>query len=260
MVRTSRATAVFAAVAFSGLAACYARPRIQPISPEVRSLATVQTGEQRIARVGDLMIDRTERSHVLPGYLLNREIRVVGTDRQPVVDSEVWGARFRYAGTCPDGVYVVTSPTFYEERIGIIITEDGSITCDMPVVQLVGGNTGRTWQLDEPLPLDRVFDPVPFVSGFEPDAVRWQLFYRGRSGGKVTLEYVEYRGYVDDNAKPSFQQTTTYDLAATRSLSFRGSEIRIDRATDRDIAFRVVRHEDVDTRADADVQTEAPQY
>jgi hypothetical protein len=244
--------------AVCGASACYARPRLQPIWPETRSLATVHAGEQRVARTGELMVDRTDGSQVLPGYLMTREIRVVGTDRQPVLDNEVWAARFRYAGTCPDGVYVVTSPSFYEERIGIVITEDGSITCDMPVVQLIGGNSGRTWQLDEPLPANRVFDPVPFVAGFEPGAVRWQLYYRGRSGGKVTLEYVEYRGYVDDNAKPSFQQTTSYDLAATKSLSFRGTEIRIDRATDRDVAFRVVREESSEARADA--RTDATEY
>jgi hypothetical protein len=258
MIERSRATASLVAFALLGLSACYARPRVQPIWPEARPLSTVHVGEARTARKDDIMIDRTDGSQVLPGYLLNRQINVVGTDRQPVLDNEIWAARFRYAGPCPDGVYIVTSPSFYEERIGIVISEDGSITCDMPVVQLVGGKTGRTWQLDEQLPADRVFDPVPFVSGFEEGAVRWQLVYRGRSGGKVSLEYIEYRGYVDDNAQPAFQQTTTYDLASTKSIVFRGTEIRIDRATDRDIAFRVVRHEDIDSRAE--VQTDAPQY
>jgi hypothetical protein len=250
MVERSRARASLVALALVGLSACYARPQVQPIWPEARPLATVHVGEARTAQKGDIMIDRTDGSQVLPGYLLNRQITVVGTDRQPVVDSEVWAARFRYAGPCPDGVYIVTSPSFYEERIGIVITEDGSITCDMPVVQLVGGKTGRTWQLDEQLPAERVFDPVPFVSGFEEGAVRWQLVYRGRSGGKVALEYIEYRGYVDDNAKPAFQQTTTYDLAATKSLSFRGTEIKVDRATDRDISYRVVRDDLANARAD----------
>jgi hypothetical protein len=240
------------------LSACYSRPRVQPIFPEARPLASVHVGEARTARVGEVMVDRTDGSQVLPGFLLNRQINVVGTNRQPVVDSEIWAARFRYAGPCPDGVYVVTSPSFYEERIGIVISEDGSIRCDMPVVQLVGGKTGRTWQIDEPLPAERVFDPVPFVSGFEPGAVRWQLVYRGRSGGKVALEYIEYRGYVDDNARPAFQQTTTHDLAATKTLSFRGTEIRVERATDRDISYRVVRDEMANARTDE--RRDTPQY
>ena len=245
-----RKSALLMVAALCGLSACYARPRVQPIWPESRSLATVHAGEPRTVRKGEIMVDRTDGSQVLPGYLMRREIRVVGTDRQPVVDSEIWAARFRYAGACPDGVYVVTSPSFYEERIGIIVTEDGSITCDRPVVQLVGGKTGRSWQLDEPLPIDRVFDPVPFVAGFEEGAVRWQLVYRGREGRKANIEYVEYRGYVDDNAEPSFRQTTSYDLASTKNLTFRGTEIQVVRLTDNDIDFRVVR-DDVATRSEA---------
>jgi hypothetical protein len=258
MTRPSSASVSLVVVAICSLSACYARPRVQPIWPEARPLASVHAGEARTARTGEIMIDRTDGSQVLPGYLLNRQITVIGTDRQPVVDSEVWAARFRYAGPCPEGVYIVTSPSFYEERVGIVISEDGSITCDRPVIQMVGGKTGRSWQIDEPLPADRVFDPVPFVAGFEPDAVRWQLFYRGRSGNKVSLEYVEYRGYVDDNAQPSFQQTTTYDLAATKSLSFRGTEIKVERATDREISYRIVRDNLADARAD--VRRDEPVY
>ncbi len=258
MDSTSRTTASLLLAALCGLSACYARPRIQPIWPESRSLATVHQGEARTVRRGEIMVDRTDGSQVLPGYVLKRQIGVVGTDRQPVLDNGVWAARFRYSGTCPDGTYVVTHPLFYEERVGIVITEDGSIACDMPVVQLVGGKTGRTWQLDEQLPVDRIFDPVPFVSGFEEGAVRWQLVYRGGSGKKVSLEYIEYRGYVDDNAKPAFQETQTYDLGKSKLLSIRGTEIEVVRATGNDISFRVAR-DDLDRPRD-DEGTDRDQY
>lgn len=247
---------LLAAAALCGISACYPYPRVQTAWPETRSLSMVHAGETRTARKDEIMFDRTDGSQVLPGFVLTRDIHVVGTDRQPVRDSGVWGARFRYAGSCPEGAWIITNPSFYEERVGIIVSQDGSIACNMPVVQLVGGQTGRTWQIDEQLPAMNVFDPVPFVAGFEPGAVRWQLVYRGTSGRKVNLEYVEYRGYVDDTAKPAFQQVTSFDLGATKTLSFRGTEIQVTRASDREISYRVVKDDLQTARADTRVETE----
>jgi len=235
--------AVLVAAGCGLVAACYPIPRVAPVVPVGEPVSNYAPGETLTATPGTVMIDRTDGSQILPGFILKQPIRVLGTDKQPTEEAGLWAARFEYRGDCPDGHYILTNPFFYEERIGIITTRDGTIVCDPPVIQLVGGNRGRTWRLEDALPI-QPFSPVPYIAGFSQDAVRWQLLYGGRTGNTVTLEYREFRnGAFDDNAAPVYQQQLTYDLRSTKTITFRKTQLEVLRATDRDIAFRVL-HED----------------
>lgn len=230
------------------LSSCYPSPRLAPIWPVVEPVSNYAPGETLTAAPGLVMVDRTDGSLVLPGFLLTSPLRVIGTDRLPPVEAGLWSARFEYRGSCPDGFYVLTNPYFYEERVGIVVSREGRIACDSPVVQLVGGKRGRTWDLDEQLPI-QPFTPVPYVAGFEADAVRWQLLYSGRSGNTVTLEYREFRnGAFDDDAVPAYQQQVTYDLGASKTITFQNTLIQVVSANNREITFRVVRDDARATR------------
>lgn len=241
-MRTATASA-FVLAATSLVSACYPMPRLAPVWPSPEPVSNYTVGETRRAIPGAVMVDRTDGSQLLPGFVLTRAIGVLGTSEQPPDAGSHWVARFEYQGACAAGRYVVTNPYFYEERVGIVISSDGTIECPRPVVQLVGGNRGRTWPLDEPVPVT-VFDPVPYVAGFSQDAVRWQLVYDGRTGNKVRLRYREFRdGAFDDNAEPVHEQDLTYDLGKTRRIVFRKTEIEILSATSRDVSYRVVREE-----------------
>src|SRR5690349_17461985 len=83
-------SSLLVAAALCGASACYPYPHVQTVWPETRSLSTVHAGETRTARKDEIMFDRTDGSQVLPGFVMTRDLHVIGTDRQPVRDSGVW--------------------------------------------------------------------------------------------------------------------------------------------------------------------------
>src|SRR5689334_4682344 len=132
-------------VAALAAASCYARPLLTPLQPEPGTVSNFTLGLARVAAAGQVMLERTEGSAVLPGFVLDKPITVKGL-RSPQASS-AWKSRFEYKGTCPSGRYVLTAPAFYNERLGIIVGEDGTIDCPHPVIQLRGAKMGRSWDL-----------------------------------------------------------------------------------------------------------------
>lgn len=232
---------VLAVTALFGLAGCYPPPRLNSLIPSPEPVSNYALGETRIAAPGSVMVDRTDGSHLLPGFVLVGPLTVRGTSEQPPAEAGLWVARFQYGGACPNPSYVLTNPWFYQERVGIVVSEDGTIECNPPVVQLIGGKKGRTWEIEEPLP-SQPFSPVPYIAGFAAEAVRWQLLYGGRAGNTLTLEYREFRdGAYHDSATPVYQQQLKYDLGATKTIAFRDTQIQVVSANSREITFRVLR-------------------
>ena len=241
-------TALILALSGGLVSACYPTPRMAPIYPAGQSVSNYAIGETMRAERGAVMVDRTDGSQTLPGFVLVQPFGIIGTSHQVPEDGGLWPARFEYRGACPTGAYIVTNPYFYEERVGIIISNDGTIDCDAPVIQLIGGNRGRTWRLQEQLPL-RAFDPAPYVAGFSQDALRWQLVYDGRSGNSINVDYRELRGGAfDDDAEPAYRERMKFDLGRSKTIKFRNTEIQVVSATDREIAYRVVKDESEATR------------
>lgn len=68
---------------------------------------------------------------------------------------------------------------------------------------------------------------------------RYELLYQGISGNVVSLLY---REYVDDLARPAFQQDLTYTLAPSgpTEVSFRGTRLRILSADNNKIRYEVL--------------------
>jgi hypothetical protein len=69
--------------------------------------------------------------------------------------------------------------------------------------------------------------------------LRGELLYQGAGGGILRLSY---REYVDDLARPAFQQDATFDLnrEGTTELRFKGAEIHIFEATNSGIRYKVL--------------------
>ncbi len=65
-----------------------------------------------------------------------------------------------------------------------------------------------------------------------------ELVYTGQAQGFAT---VIYREYSNDIARPAFTQELRYDLSAGGEVGFRGARFIIERATNTEITFKVVR-------------------
>lgn len=66
---------------------------------------------------------------------------------------------------------------------------------------------------------------------------RQALIFSGRIGDKVTLGYREFAGNA---ARPAMSNDVTYDLAASKVLSYRGARVEIVDATNTDLTYRIV--------------------
>lgn len=72
--------------------------------------------------------------------------------------------------------------------------------------------------------------------------LRRELVYSGLSRGVVKILYREFLG---DLARPAFSQDLNYDLADGDELGYRGARIKVLKATNTSIRFRVMRPLDV---------------
>jgi hypothetical protein len=70
-------------------------------------------------------------------------------------------------------------------------------------------------------------------------ALRGELLYQGAGGGILRFSY---REYVDDLARPAFQQEATFDLnrEGITELRFKGAEIQVFEATNNGIRYKVL--------------------
>src|SRR6185369_3451511 len=219
---------------------CYAKPLLTRLTPSDQPVANYAIGETRKASPGSVMIERIEGLLLLPGYRQTQVLTVAGLDKQSPPVQEIWAAHYQYSGVCQDGRYVLTSPKFYKERIGIVVADDGTVPCDQPVVQLGGTKAGRTWPVREKAGV-KAFSPAPFIAGKSGASLHWQLIYAGRSGNEVSLEYRELEdiGYgIQTRATAS--QLVKYDLSVSKVLNFRENKIEVLEASNTGISFRVL--------------------
>jgi hypothetical protein len=200
----------------------------------------VMNVEQETA-TGATMVEWVGHALFLPGYSLRGPLRVDRIGAQPVSDGTMWVARYNYGGACSGGRYVATTPRFYNETIGIIVAEDGTIPCEKSVLQIAGLKKGRQWSTPEAVGT-RPFTRGPFLAGGVEAAIKWELLYSGRSGDEITLDYREYSATPQGTfARPAFYQQLRYDLHNNDRIVFRSMEIQIVEASNSGVKFRVLR-------------------
>jgi hypothetical protein len=235
------------------VASCYSAPLMVPIAPEPGPVSNYTLGLVRAASPGQVMIERTEGAGVVPGFTLERPIRIRGLQRQPPEASGSWMARFEYRGTCSAGRYIVTNRYFFSARLGIIVGEDGTIACPKPVLQLGGAKKGRAWALEEPLPV-RPFRPTKVAADLLPGVVRWELVFRTYANDKLTIEYREFPGQrvrrklrwdieydvFELATTPTTVRRLVFDLASDKSITYRGVTMNVSSVATDEILFRVV--------------------
>lgn len=209
--------------------------------PSDQPWTNYEIGRVQESSTGATMVEWIGKASLLRGYRMVAPVKVERIGRQPPSSAGAWAARFTYHGTCGHGRYVITTPTFYKEKIGIIVTENGEIPCDKSVIQIRGLRRGRSWHTPESIGT-RAFLPEPVVVDVRQAPIKWELIYSGRSGDEVALAYREYMSLQGGTfARPDFYQDLKYDLRVSRHVVFRSTEIEILEASNAGVKFRVLR-------------------
>jgi hypothetical protein len=215
-------------------------PQLSQVPPTLETLVSYPM--DRVLRVptGSVMLERVEGVKFLPGFVLSESQD--GAANSLPNDSTIWPARYFYEnGPCRGGHYLLTRADFYQERLGLVVSEAGAIPCEHPLVELSGDSAGRTLEL----PIadrSRSFMQKPFIAGATTRFVRWQLVYEGRVGREILLQYKQFvEGDHGLHAQPEHYHQLSYDLSNTNTIRFREMEIQITDASNAGIAFRVTK-------------------
>ena len=123
----------------------------------------------------------------------------------------------------------------------------GELMSRMCLADLDGNQRFDAWKAPQGPPARQKWNKLPHELGFShSDAMtsamggfRYELLYQGISGNVVSLLY---REYIDDLARPAFQQDLSYTLAAegATEVSFRGTRLRIQSANNNGIRYEVL--------------------
>ena len=73
----------------------------------------------------------------------------------------------------------------------------------------------------------------------EADGFQQTLIYSGRIGSKINIGY---REFSNSYARPAYNNDVEYDLSESSIIGYKGSELEIISATNRDITFKLIRN------------------
>lgn len=70
-------------------------------------------------------------------------------------------------------------------------------------------------------------------------AFQQTLIYSGKVGNKINISYREFSGSM---ARPAFSNDVEYDLSESKTIGYKGAEIEVIEATNRNIRYRVIKN------------------
>jgi hypothetical protein len=239
-MRCPHSLGLSALLAAACLTSCATQP-ISPNQPTIEPWTNYAIGRVQDAATGSPMVEWMRHARFLRGYVMVSPVKVERIGGQPPTDAGVWPARYTYHGPCTGGRYVITNKRFYNEQIGIIVAEDGTIPCAPSVFQIAGLRAGRNWSTPGAVGV-RAFAPTPFFADANAAPIKWELIYSGRSGSEIVLDHREYaNGPEGAFARPAFNQQLKYDLPTSNHVVYRSLEIEIVEASNAGVKFRVLR-------------------
>lgn len=210
------------------------------------TLAPTPTAHRRIGE-DPLLNSRVQRSVGEVIYQTYNYEQVMAARLGAPATIDVLGAK----ATLPTGTLLDQ----FEEREGVsYCTRDLAlhVTLSGPMSRVcLGDSNGNgafdAWKAPEGPPARRPWgtlrSEVPFtteeVSGATTQGFRYELLYQGISDQVVSLLY---REYINDLARPAFQQDLFYTLSPSGSIevSFRGTKIRIYSADNNSLDYEIL--------------------
>jgi len=142
-----------------------------------------------------------------------------------------WQPKYIYPGN--DGDYVLTSRSYYNEAIGIITNKDGTIPKN-PVMRIDQKGSEKRYPIT---PYTKDLFKLNFMPEKTNNTHNYELIYSGKSNSTINVVYREYVGRVIKNG---FMQNLSYDLSESNIIQFKSTKIKILKATNMDITFKVL--------------------
>lgn len=131
--------------------------------------------------------------------------------------------------------YIIQSKDYMYSNLGIEIKPNGELGSDKAWVNLNSGMPMRliqsTWNPPDPQLFVRTLG-YPKKGSF-----RIELIYNGTMNGVISISY---REFVDNLARSAFYQELKYDLKEGNIISFRTIKIKVIKATNNYITFKVL--------------------
>jgi hypothetical protein len=217
------------------LASCFGRAfraNIQPIEASAHESQSIKEGQTHTATPGALMFWKQTGSF----YEGFRSVSSLYFRRWKVIPGQIFAAEHLYDGRCKEGKYVVTGGDFKAAGLGIIISEDGRVTCGTPIIGTkVHSGKSKSYSLD-----DKIEEPVFVKEGFVPaegsQTTRTELYYGGSSGKVVTIGY---RKFGADYSTPIFSKDLTFDTSVSEVIKVDDIVIRVLALSGTEITFSV---------------------
>ncbi len=121
----------------------------------------------------------------------------------------------------------VTRSALADPFEAIQIMKEGNTICGVSVLG------GKVCESDN-LPFTKTTRP-----SLEADGFQQTLIYSGKIGDKIN---VGYREFTNSHARPAFNNDVEYDLSDSNVIGYKGAELEIIDATNRDITFKLIRN------------------
>lgn len=216
-----------------GVIGC-ASPQGQLISPKSIDITSYEIGKPQTKTVGEPMVIKANGfSH--DRYIAKKSVDVLGGN---ILSGSSWEALYTF-----EGQTVLTSTSFFNRQIGIIIDNNGDPIEGKPLISSMVINSNP---LARPMPGTYLYACKECKKGmFEKDpnglpqqgSRKEELIYSGRSGNTITLNY---REFTDNFARPAFYQEAKYDLSSSKILTFRDFKIKVINADNSSITFEIL--------------------
>jgi hypothetical protein len=220
----------FAAVMLAGCAAKY-----NTVLPTPDKLDTFMEGTVQVKSVGDSIIKQDDL-FLYPAFMHEKEITFperAFMSFSPLPGGTKMKAKYRYE----DG-------SFFCEPTPDVVIINRSALIPWPVCLIIESNgklSGFAYchNPGTPLKIDE-FQAFTFINTtvYAPGSMRKEILYNGKS--KDTIK-ITYREYMNDMARPAFYQDLNYDLAESKIIGFKGTQIEIIKATNSDIQYKVIK-------------------
>lgn len=220
----------FALLALSGCVS----PRLLPPSASTKVGESPRLNEVTERTVGETIYETYNYQQFEGAKLLEQ------------VDVDVLAARWSLPPNEPLQAYMEGNAKIYCSREPALFVM-GTLTSRVCLGDLDGNQRFDSWKAPQGPPArqkwNKLKNELSFSSGGALTSAmggfRYELLYQGISGNVVSLLY---REYIDDLARPAFQQDLSYTLATegATEVSFRSTRIRILSADNNKIRYELL--------------------
>lgn len=208
----------------AALAGC-ASPKYN-YTPLAKAFSEPPIGSIAVASVGDKMLSQ--------GVLVKQDVLEVLSSFQLSVSQNIGDGLYLKTGDDESAEYftpklgdrggkLTRTSILFDAPSSLMLKKDGGFCVVTITAQTVCGAPGRIERKQIDLITERTLQQT--------------LIYSGKIGNKIN---VGYREFTSDTARMAFNNNVEYDLSESKTIGYKGAQVEIIEATNRDIKYRVI--------------------